>query len=102
MKYLEELLENSRDTAHLRLKVLALIRALARTSGTAEEVINTEPPAGISDDEFVNFLCHIVELSPIEKQALLEEGGTVGRYRKLLDILEFIRLQIERGPGVRQ
>jgi Lon protease-like protein len=89
-------------TAALREQVQEHLKVLARLSGTPEELAAKPPPGGISDYEFVNFLSHIITVSPLEKQALLEESGVTARYRKLNDILEFWRLGRERGMGPAQ
>lgn len=57
----------------------------------------------LSDTVLVNFLAFWLELSPVEKQALLEVGGH-DRARQLVDILEFQRHMTGSGqadPGRR-
>jgi Lon protease-like protein len=45
------------------------------------------PPA-IGDDDLVNALAQYMGLDPMERQALLEQHGTVARCRSLIDLLE--------------
>ena len=52
----------------------------------------------LSDSVLVNFLAFWLDLSPIEKQALLEVAGH-HRARRLLEILEFQRHVASSGHG---
>lgn len=99
VEYLSEAETPTAETAGLREKVLAQLRALAKADGVATSELPTVPPQGVSDYEFANFLSYILAITPLEKQALLEESGVDARLRKLEDILQFARLGRERGIG---
>jgi hypothetical protein len=43
----------------------------------------------LSDELLVNFFCYALELSPLEKQGLLEAASLADRARGLRDVLEF-------------
>lgn len=102
VEYLDENEAPSAETAALRDRVVAQLRALAKADGVALHELPVVPPQGVSDYEFANFLSHILQLAPLEKQALLEENGLDARLRKLEDILQFARLGRERGIGPAQ
>ena len=53
--------------------------------------------AAISDETLVNFFAFWLELTPVEKQCLLEEHGGADRARRLLEILEFHLYAAQRG-----
>ena len=77
-----------------RRRVIRLVNAMARAAGRSHEGIVEEHAAEkIPDAEFVNYLCHMLALQPLEKQALLEAEGVEARYRKLIDLLDFHRLE---------
>lgn len=99
VEYLAEAETPTAETAALRENVLTQLRALAKADGVALHELPTVPPQGVSDYEFANFLSYILAISPLEKQALLEESGLDARLRKLEDILQFARLGRERGVG---
>jgi uncharacterized protein len=52
----------------------------------------------VAPDVFVNALCQSLGLSGVERQSLLECDGVLERYRRLISILEFRRLE-PSGPG---
>jgi len=72
-----------------RREVMAAIGRAA--DGPHVLVIKPEVPA----DLFVNALSQSLDLSPVERQSLLECDGVLERYRRLLSILDF--RQLERG-----
>jgi uncharacterized protein len=75
----------------LRRKVLA---AIGRGSdGPASLVLQAELP----HDVFVNALCQTLNLAPVERQSLLHCDTIAGRYRRLLEILEFLYLEQTLG-----
>jgi Lon protease-like protein len=43
----------------------------------------------VDDAAFVNFFAQHLDLDPLERQALLEEGSTSARAARLIDVLEF-------------
>jgi Lon protease-like protein len=55
----------------------------------------------VDDAAFVNFFAQHLDLDPLERQALLEEGSTSARAVRLIDVLEF-RLEelLRAGRGV--
>ena len=73
----------------------AVMAAIGRAAdGPPVLVIKPDLPA----DVFVNALSQALPLSAVERQSLLECAGILGRYRRLLEILEFRRLEEQRGP----
>jgi Lon protease-like protein len=101
VEYLAEEREASPETAEQRAALMEHLMWLAKRSGGSRND-PPAPPEGISDYEFVNFVSHVMDITPLEKQALLEVHGVEGRYRKLNDILSFWRLGRERGVGPSQ
>ena len=45
-------------------------------------------PADMGDDALVNTLAQYLDLEPVEKQALLEQGDVAGRSSALIDLIE--------------
>ena len=45
-------------------------------------------PADMGDDALVNTLAQYLDLEPVEKQALLEQGDVAARSRALIDLIE--------------
>ena len=56
----------------------------------AMERAGSEPrfPPAVADEDLVNALAQYIELDPLERQALLERPGLVGRCRALIELLE--------------
>jgi Lon protease-like protein len=77
--------------AHARKKVLA---AVARASdGPSTLVMQPELP----HDVFVNALSQSMDLTPVERQSLLDCDRVLARYQRLLEILEFKALEAAYG-----
>jgi Lon protease-like protein len=76
-----------------RRKVTAAIAQAA--DGPA--ILVTQPE--ITHDLFVNALCQSLALAPVEQQSLLECDSILARYARLLEILEFRRLEHAHGRG---
>jgi len=74
-----------------------LVEAIARaSSGQAVLVIQQELP----DDLFVNALCQSLELTPLERQSLLDCDSIRERSGRLVEVLEFRHLEQTHGaPG---
>ena len=93
---IEPLGDEGADAASLdaaRAKVLA---AIGRASdGPAVLVIQP----GIRSDVLVNALSQTLDLSPVERQSLLDCDTLLGRYGRLLEILEFKQLEQTFGRG---
>jgi uncharacterized protein len=53
----------------------------------------------VDDAAFVNFFAQHLDLDPLEKQALLEEGSTSARAGRLVDVLEFRLEELARAGG---
>lgn len=53
---------------------------------------------GMNNEEFINALAQYLEFDPIEKQALLEQGGLRARAESLLELMEMKRL-VAHMPG---
>jgi Lon protease-like protein len=54
---------------------------------------------GVDDTAFVNFFAQHLDLDPLERQALLEEGSTSTRASRLVDVLEFRLEELGRAGG---
>jgi hypothetical protein len=73
-----------------------LLAAIGRaTDGPTAMVLQSDLPHEL----FATALCQAFDLEPLEKQALLECDGALCRYQRLLEILEFRRLEQAWGPG---
>ncbi len=91
--------ENPAEIREMRARLLARINSLARSGGAAGDLVDEQSTGPIPDVEFVNVLGALLDLKPLEKQALLETSGTAARYRKLLDLVEFWGLMQGRPRG---
>ena len=57
-------------------------------------------PADMGDDALVNTLAQYLDLEPVEKQALLEQGDVAGRSQALIDLMEMHAFAARTGrPG---
>ena len=57
-------------------------------------------PTDMGDDALVNTLAQYLDLEPVEKQALLEQGDVAGRSRALMDLIEMHAVAARTGrPG---
>ncbi len=75
-------------------------RAVMATIGRAADgplVLVIKPD--VAHDVFVNALAQSLALTPVERQSLLETGGVLARYRRLLEILQFRQLETTRGTA---
>jgi Lon protease-like protein len=72
------------------------LAAIARASD-GPAVLVTQPE--LTHDVFVNALCQSLGLTPVEQQSLLDCDSIVDRYARLLEILEFRRLEQAHGQG---
>jgi Lon protease-like protein len=86
------------DLERARRRVLAAIgRAM---DGPAVLVLQKELPY----DVFINALCQSLPLDPLERQSLLDCASIPDRYERLLQVLDFKRLEEtygQRGDGPR-
>ncbi len=87
------------ELAGMRQKAIESINALARAGGSTEPLLDPEAVKLISDEELPNLLSHTLSLTPLEKQALLEEEGLIARYHKLVDLVDFWRLNMTHRGG---
>jgi Lon protease-like protein len=79
----------------------ALVRAIEQHLGRSadDDLRAMLGDAGLSDATLVNFFAFWLELSPVEKQCLLEERGGTPRATRLLEILEFRLYAARRGDA---
>lgn len=72
----------------LRARVIETLIEIGHAAGDQRRL---EPVlfAGADDVALVNGLCQILDLSPAEKQSLLEAEDIPARYERLLDVLRF-------------
>jgi Lon protease-like protein len=85
--------EQQQQLAEARKKVLA---AIGRASdGPAMLVMQPELP----HDVFVNALAQSMDLTPVERQSLLDCDLVLARYLRLLEILDFKALESAYGRG---
>jgi Lon protease-like protein len=95
----------SRDrVSALRARAL---EALTELAGHASDDGRRFEPAlfsGADDVSLVNGLCQLLDLSPAEKQSLLEADDIPSRYQRLLEVLGFRLAETAsaRGAGSRQ
>jgi len=83
--------------ADQRRRVGALIeRFLAHGAESPARKLLHDP--SLSDELLTNFFCYALELSPLEKQGLLEAPSLLARAQQLCDVLEF-RLEELRLAG---
>jgi Lon protease-like protein len=74
-----------------------LLAAIGRAAdGPTVLVLQPELPP----DVFVNALCQSLDLDPVERQSLLDCDGVSQRSRRLLEILEFRRLEQTYGGAL--
>lgn len=92
-----ELLEDPFDEAQegiplqgLRADAIGLLsQLLALATRDSARPLDPRRFSGIDDATFVNVLCQLVDLTPAEKQRLLETAGILARCRALVALLEF-------------
>lgn len=90
---LEDSLGDESALDEARKKVMA---AVAQASdGPAVLVMQPE----LSHDVFANALCQTLALTPVERQSLLDCDTILQRYRRLVEILEFKKLEQTLGLG---
>jgi hypothetical protein len=91
--------ETSDDPAALARARKDVMAAIGRgVDGPTMIVLQTEMPHEV----FASALCQAFDLPPLEKQSLLECDGALARYRRLLEILEFRRLEQASPSGGRK
>jgi uncharacterized protein len=93
---IQSLGDEGADAASLegaRSKVLA---AIGRASD-GPSLLVLQP--GIGPDVLVNALSQTLDLAPLERQSLLDCDTLLGRYGRLLEILEFKQLEQRYGRG---
>jgi uncharacterized protein len=84
------------DAAEIESKRSAVLAAIGRSSeGRVSLLLQAELPP----DLFVNALAQSLDLAPVEKQSLLDCDTIAARYGRLVDLLEFLRLEQSRGGG---
>jgi Lon protease-like protein len=84
------------DDAPLDAARRRVMEAIARASD-GPAILVTQPE--LTHDVFVNALCHSLGLTPVEQQSLLDCDSILDRYGRLLEILEFKRLEQACGQG---
>jgi Lon protease-like protein len=84
------------DAASLDAARRRVLAAIGKASdGPALLVIQPELPHEI----FVNALAQSMDLTPVERQSLLDCDSVVGRYERLLEVLGFKALESAHGRG---
>jgi Lon protease-like protein len=83
----------------LRFEVIEVLKALLGAMSPGKAGL-PEPQrfSGIDDLAFVNLMCQLLDVPPVEKQGLLEVDRVVDRCRRLLAVLRF-RLAEIRSSG---
>lgn len=84
------------DEAALEAARRRVIEAIAQAAD-GPAVLITQPE--LTHDVFVNALCHSLGLTPVEQQSLLDCDSILDRYWRLLEILEWKRLEGAQGQG---
>jgi Lon protease-like protein len=96
MATVDALTDGGGDPAMLEASRKRVLEAIGRAAdGPSVLVIQPELP----HDIFVNALCQSLSLSPVEQQSLLDCETITARYARLLEILEFRRLEDQFGAG---
>jgi Lon protease-like protein len=72
-------------------------RLEAMLSSSLEAEAGSRLPRDMADDDLVNALSQYLELEPVEKQALLEQGGILQRCRTLIELIE-MKVLMQRQP----
>lgn len=80
----------------LRQRIEALISPISKGGQ-----VDTRVTTSMTDEDLVNALAQYLDLEPIEKQALLEEPGSVERARALLALLDMKLMLGGHPPGPR-
>jgi Lon protease-like protein len=84
------------DDAPLDAARRRVMEAIARASD-GPAILVTQPD--LTHDVFVNALCQSLGLTPVEQQSLLDCDSILDRYARLLEILEFKRLEQAHSQG---
>jgi len=84
------------DSARLDAARRRVMEAIARASD-GPAILVTQPE--LTHDVFVNALCQSLGLTPVEQQSLLDCDSILDRYARLLEILEFKRLEQALSQG---
>jgi Lon protease-like protein len=71
------------------------LERLGREVGQADALLGV----AVDDETFVNFFAQHLDLSPLERQALLETSTVVERARRLSDVLQFRLEELRLHPG---
>jgi hypothetical protein len=91
----EPLEDFSGDGAALEAARRKVTAAIAQASdGPAILVMQPE----LTHDVFLNALCQSLPLTPVERQSLLDCDAVLDRYARLVEILDFKRLEQAQGP----
>ena len=71
-----------------RARLIAVLRDYLRQdeASPAHKVLND---GSLSDEILVNFFSYVLDVPPLEKQALLEEPSLAGRAQRLREVVEF-------------
>jgi uncharacterized protein len=84
----------TQDAAALEAVRIALIDTLQKAN--PQEAVAFE--GQLPPDLFINALCQSLDLTPLERQALLDCDDLVTRGRRLVELLAFKRLERHAGP----
>jgi Lon protease-like protein len=93
---IEPLSDESADEASLEAARRKVLAAIGKASD-GPSVLVIQPSIG--SDMLVNALSQTLDLSPVERQSLLDCDSLLGRYQRLLEILEFRELEAAYGHG---
>jgi Lon protease-like protein len=85
------------DGASLEPLRSKLIEAIEQASEIESVILQGQ----LSTEIFINALCQSLELKPLEKQSLLDCDTLLERGQRLIEILEFNRLERRRGTTPR-
>jgi Lon protease-like protein len=71
------------------------LERLGREVGQAEALLGV----AVDDETFINFFAQHLDLSPLERQALLETPTVAQRARRLTDVIQFRLEELRLHPG---
>jgi Lon protease-like protein len=79
----------------VRHEVVGLVQRYLERLGRPVSIAGLD----VDDAALANFFAQHLDLDPLEKQALLEEGTTSARAARLIDVLEFRLEELTRASG---
>jgi hypothetical protein len=86
----DALVDECGDAAAMEAARQSVLHAIVRADEGASTLMAQHD---IAHEVFVNALCQSLALEPVERQSLLDCGSILERYERLIEILDFKRLE---------